>query len=230
MLCPALINHRQYPYGLRFPLIVKDTLTEPETYVYGVIPEKDITIDISDTYYTQEQKDVDADYLGAKCDKGIEPPPSGVVHRDYDGTDGPNTIYAGGPSGRLRIRLINMSAYSTMLVFLNNGGTNDGVAEGIPFYVSEVDSVPLDRNYMPIATAIELNAGRRMSIIVDLDNDLGSNKAGFNVITTLSKLSPVLTDFANIPRSKTFRYNQMCPVKEGQLRIHCQELYSLHGW
>ncbi|EHL00203.1 putative Iron transport multicopper oxidase fio1 [Glarea lozoyensis 74030] len=161
---------------------------------------------MADTYYLQDQKDVDDDYKNGKCGKGLEPPPTGIVHKDYMGTDGINTIYAGGPSGRLRIRFINMSAFSTMLIFLNNGETKDGTAQGIPFRVSEVDSVPLDRDYMPIAKAIELNAGQRMSIIVDLDNDLGNDKAGFNVITTMNPASgatpppaPVMT-FSRPPR------------------------------
>jgi hypothetical protein len=83
--------------------------------------------------------------------------------------------------GRIRLRFINMSAFSTMIIFLTSMS-----GQPIRFRVQEIDSVRLNRDNMPIAKAIELNAGQRVSVIVDPVDTSWSN---FNIYSTIGKIA-----------------------------------------
>lgn len=67
-----------------------------------------------------------------------------------------------------------------MIIFLT-----DVNGQPVRFRVQEVDSVRMNRDYMPFAKAIELNAGQRVSIIVD---PVDTSWANFNIYSTIGKL------------------------------------------
>jgi len=87
--------------------------------------------------------------------------------------------------GRIRLRFINMSAFSTMIIFLTD---QDG--QPVSLTVQEVDGVRINRDNMPIAKAIELNAGQRISVII-YPQDI--NWQNFNIYSTIGKIAPFLT-------------------------------------
>jgi len=77
--------------------------------------------------------------------------------------------------GRMRLRFINMSAFATIIIYFS-GSVN--------FRVMEIDSVVIDKDYMSFGQAIELNAGQRISIIIDPGQN---NFQNFNIYSTIGR-------------------------------------------
>jgi FtsP/CotA-like multicopper oxidase with cupredoxin domain len=89
-----------------------------------------------------------------------------------------STINAGSTSaGRIRFRFVNMSAFATMIIYLSGG---------MRMTVIEIDGTPLDSGTLPWnAKAIELNAGQRISIVVDPKDNGYKN---FNIYSTVGMI------------------------------------------
>lgn len=90
------------------------------------------------------------------------------------------TVLLSGSSvgGRVRLRFINMSAFSTMIIWISGG---------VRMRVMETDSVNVNRDLMPFTNAIELNAGQRTIVILDLNDIPGPNK-NFNIYSVLGMI------------------------------------------
>jgi FtsP/CotA-like multicopper oxidase with cupredoxin domain len=80
----------------------------------------------------------------------------------------------------MRLRFINMSAFATIIIYFS-GQVN--------FRVMEIDSVIMDKDYMSFGQAIELNAGQRISIIID---PAQNNFQNFNIYSTIGMSNQLL--------------------------------------
>ncbi|ORY61645.1 Cupredoxin [Pseudomassariella vexata] len=149
----------QYPYGLRAPLIVRQA---DEPAYYGYDADHDFIFDVSETWNDSmpaiEQKITNGDCcLNNIC--GLEVPPDGAIARDdlsgmtqYDATN----LSSGTP---MRVRIINMSAFSNFIVFADDSD--------IDLAVIEVDGVPLKSDNVSTAKSIMIHPGQRYSVMLN---------------------------------------------------------------
>ncbi|KAH8656726.1 multicopper oxidase-domain-containing protein [Tricladium varicosporioides] len=156
----------QYPHGLRSPLIVKHP-DDPVVYKYDAA--KDFTVSVSE-WFRDSVDSVDNQYKSGACGKGLEYPPSAVILNEKLSSE----IAAGGFTGKMRLRFVNMSAFATIIIYLTGG---------LRMAVIEIDGVAVNVNSLRYARAIELNAGQRISVLVDTA-DAGDN---FNIYATIDE-------------------------------------------
>jgi iron transport multicopper oxidase len=126
-------------------------------------------------------KDIDAKYMSGACctsasNCGIEPPPNGMSMPNLvckaasyvDRADfmlsgatvndiyGQPASFSASGTGAVRVRIINMSAYSSFFIYISD--------QSIDLEVIEVDGVPLQTTGARTAKSLEIHPGQRYSV------------------------------------------------------------------
>ncbi|KAI9695423.1 MAG: hypothetical protein M1820_008608 [Bogoriella megaspora] len=146
-------NQGQYPDGLRGRLIVHD----PENPYLGQYDEE-ISLSMSDWYHDQ-MSDLIPSFISVANPTGAEPVPDGALFNDSQ-----NITISVQPGKTYMLRLVNIGAFAAQYFWI----------EGHEMRIVEVDGV-----YTEAASAqmIYVAAAQRVSVLVTMKNDTGSNFA-----------------------------------------------------
>ncbi|KAF3941878.1 Laccase-5 [Dactylella cylindrospora] len=161
----------QYPKGLRSPLIITDGRTEDEENDYV----GDRMIALSD-WFNRPDDEVDDIYEQEKCGVGIPIAPDDAVINDNKGTKTQITVPYGNTK-KLRLRFVNMSAYSSFFVYIRG---RDDIKYNPPMNVVEVDGIKAAGTEFRV---IQVHPGQRYSVVLD-PTQIDTTK-GLAIVTVL---------------------------------------------
>ncbi|CAI6335372.1 unnamed protein product [Periconia digitata] len=167
----------QYPKGLRAPLIILDQnrQIEANNWKKSTSDENvwdgnmDNILSLSD-WFSQDWGKWEGLYQEGKCGKGVEVPPVDFLVNDLRADKDNTQTYdfrtskTNPKSGR--VRLINMSAFTTFYVYM--APTQSSGISSMKLKVIEADGVLMDGNQ--VSQVVEIAPGQRLSVLVDPEN------------------------------------------------------------